>query len=151
MRLYIASDHAGYSLKEHLKKALEGEYKLADFGPENEENVDYPDFALKVAKQVAAENGAIGILVCGTGIGMAMAANKVRGIRAAVLYDEFSARAAKEHNDANVVCVGARTLDEKRAGKLVEVFLNSEFLGRKKEFERHARRIEKIAEIEGLL
>jgi len=112
----MGSDHAGYEMKlvlaEHLK---ERGYDVKDFGTYSTESCDYPDFAKAVAKAVADGEAERGILVCGTGIGMSIAANKVKGIRAAVLSDEFSAQATREHNDANILCLGARVIDNDKA------------------------------------
>lgn len=148
MNYYIASDHAGFVLKNALKEKLWGKFEFVDLGTFLGESVDYPDFAEKLAKKVAEEKSALGVLVCGTGIGMSIAANKVRGIRAATIYDEFSARMAREHNDANIACLGARTIDEKTAVRLVELFLAAQFLGNTKEGERHLKRVKKIEAIE---
>jgi ribose 5-phosphate isomerase B len=144
MRIAIASDHAGFELKEKLKEYLkELGYEYEDFGTHSEESVDYPDYALKVAEYVAEGKCERGILVCGSGIGMSMAANKVPGIRAALCYDTETARLSREHNDANILTLGARLIDEKTAREIVKVWLTTEFAG-----ERHSRRVKKIEEIE---
>lgn len=144
MKIAIGSDHAGFSLKkqvvEHLKeKGLE----VKDFGTYTNDSCDYPDFALKVAEEVVAKNYELGILVCGTGIGISIAANKVPGIRAAACSDTFSARACREHNDANIIAFGERVVGPGLACDIVDIFLNSKFQG-----DRHQRRINKITEIE---
>lgn len=144
MKIAIGSDHAGFSLKkqvlEHLKeKGLE----VKDFGTYTNDSCDYPDFALKVAEEVAAKNYEFGILVCGTGIGISIAANKVPGIRAAACSDTFSAHACREHNDANIIAFGERVVGPGLACDIVDIFLNSKFQG-----DRHQRRIDKITEIE---
>lgn len=149
MQIFIASDHGGFALKEFLKKELAKGNKVKDLGCESKESCDYPDFAEKLAKEVAADGKAVGILCCGTGIGMSMAANKVKGIRAAVVWDEFSAKMAKEHNNANVLCLGGRVLKNGEALKLVSVFLRGTFQGEKKEGERHKKRVGKIDSIGG--
>lgn len=144
--LYIAADHAGYNLKEELKRFFdEVVYPYEDMGSK-ELNLqdDYPDFAVPLARRVAAEENSLGILICGTGVGMCIAANKIKNIRAAVCYDEFTARQSREHNNANILCLGGKTLDPEVAKKMVKVWLETEFSGE----ERHARRLEKINNIE---
>lgn len=144
MKLIIGSDHAGYKLKEELKKYLIAlGHTVEDYGTDSEQNVDYPKFGYAVANKVA-KSGNKGILVCGSGIGMSMVANKVKGIRAAVCHDEYTARVAREHNDANVLCLGARVLTAKKAKKLAKAFLEAKF---SKE-ERHRRRVAEIRKIE---
>ena len=116
----VGSDHAGYELKKELIRHLESRgYDIRDYGTDSTKSCDYPDYAKKVAKAVADGTAQSGLLVCGTGIGMSIAANKVPGIRAAVLSDEFSAQATREHNDANILCLGARVLDTPKAVKLL--------------------------------
>ncbi|AGB20147.1 ribose 5-phosphate isomerase B [Thermoanaerobacterium thermosaccharolyticum] len=140
----IGSDHGGYELKKAIKKHLDEkgiEYK--DFGTFSEESVDYPDFALKVAEAVASGEFDKGILLCGTGVGISIAANKVPGIRAANVSDAFSARYSKEHNNANVLCMGGRVVGPGLAAILVDEWLNAEFQGG-----RHQKRLDKITEIE---
>jgi len=140
----IGCDHAGYVLKEFLKSKLGGEgYKVIDYGTDSEEPVDYPDIAERVALAVRNEEDVLGILVCGTGIGMAIAANKVPGIRAAVCHSPYTARMAKEHNWVNVIAVGARVLEVDDAWKVVKEFLSASFQGG-----RHSRRVEKITALE---
>lgn len=137
----IGCDHAGFEMKlalaEHLK---ERGYTIHDFGTFSTDSCDYPDFAKKVAHAVADKKAELGLLVCGTGIGMSMAANKVKGIRAAVLSDEFSAQATREHNDANILCLGARVLGIEKATKLLDIFLDTPFSNG----ENHIRRIGKL-------
>lgn len=144
--LYIAADHAGYPLKEILKPFLKNEgYEVVDLGAEELDLADdYPDFAAALAQSVVEDDSAGGILVCGTGQGMSVAANKFAGIRAALAYDEFTARAAAEHLNANVLCLGGRTTDPETAKKLIKIWLDTEFLGD----ERYARRIKKIKDTE---
>lgn len=140
----IGADHGGFLLKEEIKKYLDSkglEYK--DFGTFSEESVNYAPIAAKVAHAVADGECEKGILVCGTGIGMSLAANKVKGIRAAVCSDYFSAKYTRLHNDANILCMGARVLGAGLAMELVEVFLGTEFEGG-----RHSARIEEIKKIE---
>ena len=137
----IGNDHAGYEMKlvliEHLKQRG---YEVRDFGTDSTESCDYPDFAKEVAREVVNGDAECGILVCGTGIGMSIAANKVKGIRAAVVSDEFSTKATREHNDANILCLGARVIDNEKAVKLLDIFLDTPF----SEGENHKRRISKL-------
>ena len=144
MRVAIGADHAGYELKEIIKHTLdELRVPYKDFGTESDESVDYPDYAAKVGKGVAAGEFDRGILVCGTGIGMALAANKIAGVRAAPVVDLESARLARSHNDANVLAIGARVTPPERALDLVRLFLKTEFEGG-----RHERRLQKVAALE---
>ena len=144
MRIAIAADHAGFALKEKLLPRLAEEgHDVADFGTHTAEPCDYPDFAERVAHEVVEGRAERGILVCSTGIGMAIAANKVGGVRAAPAEYEDEVRLTREHNDANVLTLGARYIDEDRAVELIRVFLSAEFKGG-----RHARRLAEIAEIE---
>jgi ribose 5-phosphate isomerase B len=144
MKLSIGADHAGFELKEKLKQSLKAKgYDVTDEGTNGPESVDYPDFAAKVAHDVAEKRADMGVLVCGSGVGMAIAANKVHGIRAANVSSEVEAQLSREHNNANVVAVGARFLSTEQAEKLVDTFLKAKFAGG-----RHERRVEKIAELE---
>jgi RpiB/LacA/LacB family sugar-phosphate isomerase len=144
MKVSIGADHAGAEAKDALAAALkERGHEVVDRGTHGGASVDYPDFAAQVARDVSGGAAERGILVCGTGIGMAMAANKVAGIRAAVCHDEFTARMARRHNDANVLCLGARVLPSSRIAELSLQFLDEPFDGG-----RHARRVEKIAALE---
>lgn len=141
--LVIGSDHAGYELKLALKKYLdESNIEYIDMGC-NGEPVDYPDIAAAVCGKITDGTAEKGVLVCGTGIGISMAANKVKGIRAALCENYFSAKFTRLHNDANVICFGGRTTGAGLATELLDVFLNTEFEGG-----RHARRVEKIMELE---
>jgi ribose 5-phosphate isomerase B len=143
-RVCIGADHAGYHVKESIKKLLrDSGYDCDDVGTYTDESVDYPDFARGVAERVASGRCDLGILACGTGIGMAIAANKVPGIRAATAHDAMTARLAREHNDANVLTLGARVLDDTRALEVVREFLDAQFAGG-----RHQRRIDKISEMD---
>jgi ribose 5-phosphate isomerase B len=141
VRIALGSDHAGFRLKEEVAGMLrEMGHEPLDLGTYSDESVDYPDFALKVAESILAGEAVLGILVCGTGLGMAMSANKVPGIRAAAVSDTFSARAAREHNDANVLCIGARVVGKRprpRPGQRLPV--SASFEGG-----RHVRRVGKI-------
>lgn len=147
MKIAIGSDHAGYRLKGDVVALLEDLGHCAiDLGTYAEESVDYPEFAEKVAKAVSQGEADLGILVCGTGLGMAIAANKVRGIRAVTCGDTFSARASREHNDANVLCIGARVTGGGLALDIVRVWLESCFEGG-----RHQRRVSKIMDLESAM
>ena len=144
MKIAIGADHAGFSLKEQLRLKLSGEgHEVLDFGTGSTESCDYPDFAQAVGRDVAQGHSDRGILVCSTGIGMAIAANKVDGVRAAPAENDDEVRFTREHNDANVLTLGAKYLDEARAMELIGIFLQTEFAGG-----RHARRVAKIAQLE---
>jgi ribose 5-phosphate isomerase B len=143
-RIALGADHAGYHAKETVKKFLEqAGYQVDDVGTWSEESVDYPIFARAVAERVASGQDQLGILACGTGIGMAITANKIAGIRAAVAHDAMTARLAREHNDANVLTLGGRVVDDAAAVEIVRDFLNARFAGG-----RHQRRIDEIAELD---
>jgi len=145
MRVVIGSDHAGFEQKERLKEHLVGKgYDLIDVGTANaEDSVDYPDFAVQAGRTVARGEADLGVLVCGTGIGMSIAANKVRGVRAAnVTIPEFAVL-AREHNNANIVTVSARFIPVQVNEEIVDAFLATEFAGG-----RHGMRVEKITEVE---
>lgn len=143
-RIALGADHAGYRVKDRIKELLQ-KYGLevVDFGAHSDDSVDYPDYAFRVARSVSLAESDLGILVCGTGLGMAIAANKFRGIRAATCNDLYTARMAAEHTNANVICVGARVVDSDQACAIVREWLEGRFSGG-----RHQRRIEKIAELE---
>src|SRR5437763_15126017 len=144
MKIAIASDHAGFEEKERLKPLLrELGIQFEDLGTVSEASVDYPDYARKVGDEVAAGHVAQGLLVCGSGTGMAIAANKVPGVRAAVAWNEETARLAREHNDANAVALGARTTPVEKIRGIARAWFNAKF-----DAGRHARRVEKIREIE---
>lgn len=144
--IWLAADHAGFSLKEKLAERLQSEgFELTTLGTTSEESCDYPDFAAELCKKIQDHPKDLGILICGTGIGMCITANKYRGIRAAVVSDEFSARMSREHNQAQVLCLGARVVDENQAFKCAFAFLKAEF---DTENPRHQRRLNKIADIE---
>src|SRR5947199_10562867 len=130
MKIAIGADHAGFSLKEKLRLKLAGDgHQIVDFGTASAESCDYPDFAQFVARDVSQGRSDRGILVCSTGIGMAMAANKISGVRAAPAQSEDEVRLTREHNDANVLTLGAKYVDENRASDLIHVFLNTKFAG----------------------
>lgn len=141
----LGCDHAGYPLKETIKAYLNSvgiQYK--DFGTYSEESVDYPIYAAKTAHAVADGECEKGILCCGTGIGISIAANKVKGIRAAVCSDEYSAEMTRKHNDANILCMGARVISDEKAISLVKIFLSTEALHE----ERHMRRVQMLRDME---
>lgn len=138
MKLAIASDHGGYSLKEQVKKHLSGrELELVDLGTFSEDSVDYPEFGRACALAVANGKADLGIVICGTGIGISIAANKVKGIRCALATNVFMAEMSKRHNDANMLALGGRVLSEEEAVKIVDAWLDNEFEGG-----RHQRRVD---------
>ena len=144
MRIAIGSDHRGFGLKEALKELLaELGHEWVDFGCQTEEPVDYPDIARPLAEAVAGGEYERGILICGSGVGMSIAANKVKGIRAALCHDTFAGRLTRRHNDANVLCLGGWCIGRGVAEDIVRLFLSEDFEGG-----RHARRLEKIRAIE---
>ena len=144
MKIAVGADHAGYRLKQHLSRRLEDQgHQVEDLGTSSEESVDYPDFAAAVARTVAAGGAELGLIVCGTGIGVAMAANKVDGVRAATCNDLFTARMSRAHNDANVLTLGARVVGEGLAEDIVQCFVETRF-----EAGRHQRRLDKIGQLE---
>ncbi|MDP4177278.1 MAG: ribose 5-phosphate isomerase B [Bacillota bacterium] len=144
MNIAIGSDHAGFRLKNEIIKHIEEKgIEFKDYGTYNEDSCDYPDFAEKVASKVASKEFQFGILVCGTGVGIGIAANKVKGIRAVTCSDTFSAHASRQHNDANILCLGQRVIGIGLAFDIVDAFLSAEFEGG-----RHTLRINKITEIE---
>jgi ribose 5-phosphate isomerase B len=144
MKIAIGSDHAGFELKEKLKqRLLQQGVEVDDRGTLNNNSVDYPDFAAAVGRAVASGRAERGLLVCGSGIGMAVAANKVPGVRAANITTEEEARLSREHNDLNVLTMGARILQEDQAFRILEAWLKTEFAGG-----RHQRRVKKISELE---
>jgi ribose 5-phosphate isomerase B len=145
----IGSDHAGFELKEHLKGQLAAMgYEVLDKGTGSKESCDYPDFALAVAEAVSRGEAYRGVLVCGTGAGMAMAANKVPGIRAAACNEVYTAEYCRLHNDANVLTMGARVVDQETADSMLKAFMESGFEGGLPDGDRHNTRVEKIKEIE---
>lgn len=146
MQIALASDHRGYKLKERIKTYLASlGHAVNDCGPINDkESVDYPDYGLKVAMAVSKGDCERGILICGTGIGMSLTANKVNGIRAALCHDFLTTEMSRRHNDANVLCVGADVVKEGRIEDQIKLWLDTEFEGG-----RHERRINKIMNIEG--
>ena len=144
MKIAIASDHRGFHMKARLCQAIqEWHYQVHDFGPESSDSVDYPDYAARVAACVSSGEYDRGILICGTGIGMCITANKFRGVRAAPCHDTVTAEYSRLHNDANILCLSANQLSDQLAEQVVQIWLKTEFEGG-----RHARRLEKISEIE---
>ena len=144
MKIAIGSDHGGVDLKEEIINFLKQQnYDIKDFGTNSNKSCDYPDYALPVAEAIAAKEFDFGILICGTGIGISIAANKVPGVRAALCSDTFSAHSTREHNNANILALGARTTGAGLALDIVKTFLNAKFEG-----DRHQIRIDKITAIE---
>lgn len=145
MKIAVGSDHGGIHLKEHIKEQLQkAGWEVLDCGTNSEASCDYPDYAAKVCAEIAKGTVTRGILVCGTGIGVSISANKCKGIRAALCGDVFSAQMSREHNDANVLCLGERVLGLGLADLIVATWLKAEFAGG-----RHARRVGKIMALEG--
>ncbi|NOX44618.1 MAG: ribose 5-phosphate isomerase B [Caldiserica bacterium] len=137
MKIAIGADHAGYHLKEALREGILAAYEVLDFGTHSPERTDYPRYAFAVGEAVAEGKADLGILICGTGIGMSMAASRVPGIRAALCTNVYMARMARAHNDANVLCLGGRVIGVGLAEEIVRTFLTTAFEGG-----RHARRLE---------
>tara|TARA_B100001029_G_C14954403_1_gene390717 strand:- start:322 stop:759 length:438 start_codon:yes stop_codon:yes gene_type:complete len=139
-KICIASDHAGYNLKEKVKHFLINKnISTIDLGPDNDKSVDYPDFAKKVSRRLKLKKSDLGILICGSGTGMSLSANKIKGIRAAVCYNSRSTRLSRQHNNANIICLGSRLISSKNALNLVNIFLKTKFQGG-----RHLKRVKKI-------
>ena len=139
-KVSLASDHAGFNLKERIKKFLiKKKIKVIELGSKNNSSVDYPDYAKKAARNVLSKKSNVGILVCGSGTGMAMSANKFKKIRAAVCYNKASTRLSRQHNNANIMALGARLTKKSDVMKLVNIFLNTKFEGG-----RHLRRVNKV-------
>lgn len=139
--IFIGADHAGFATKEYLKKFLDkNKIGYKDLSPKLKDGDDYPDHAKKVAKEVAKNKNNKGILICGTGTGMVIAANKVKGIRAALVYDTYSAKKSREDNDANIITLRGRGFSKRRAAKLTKLFLNTHFSN----IPKHKRRIRKL-------
>lgn len=145
MKIAIGNDHAGVDLKNELVDFLTSmDIEVENFGVDTEASMDYPDIAAEVARAIAAGEADLGVIACGTGIGVSMAANKVDGVRAALCSFEYHAKMAREHNDANVCCVGARVIGAELAKEIVRTFVTTEFSG----VDRHARRRDKIMALE---
>jgi ribose 5-phosphate isomerase B len=146
LKIAIGSDHAGYLLKEETKKFLDlKDIPFTDFGTFKIDSSDYPEFAYKVGNAIASKDCDRGILICGTGIGMSITANKIKGIRAAVANNEESAKLSRLHNDANILCLGARIVEPEQALKILDVWINTSFEGG-----RHQKRINLITQLTGL-
>ena len=140
MKFYIACDHAGFNIKDKVKKIVESlGHTIVDLGTNSSDRVDYPDFAHKLSLEVLKDEGSYGILICGTGIGMSLAANKHKGIRAALCHDAYTAKMARAHNDANVLCFGERVVGLGVVESIIESWCNTSFEGG-----RHANRVKKI-------
>ncbi len=138
-KILIASDHAGFKLKKQLIPLIEKKFSLNDLGPENDNSIDYPDLALKLSKKISKSKSHFGILICGSGMGMAMAANKVKNVRAALCYSTKNTKLSRLHNNANIITLGSRLTSKKKAIQLINLFLSTKFEGG-----RHLRRIKKI-------
>ena len=138
-KILIASDHAGFKLKSKLIPLLKKKFKIDDFGPSNEKPVDYPDLASKVSNKISKNKRLFGILICGTGTGMAIASNKVKNVRAALCYNRKNTELSRLHNNANIITLGSRLTSKKKAIQLINLFLSTKFEGG-----RHLRRIKKI-------
>lgn len=139
-KVYIATDHAGYALKAYVKDYVTSlGHEIIDLGPDSADRVDYPDYAKKCADAVVADENSCGILICGTGIGISIAANKVTGVRAALCHNTYTAKLTREHNDANILCFGERVVGKGVIESMIETFLATEFEGG-----RHATRVDKI-------
>jgi len=142
MKFYIATDHAGYAVKEFTKDIVTSlGHEIIDLGPDSADRVDYPDFAKKCAEAVLADKGSFGILICGTGIGISISANKIAGIRAGLCHDAYTASMCRAHNDANILAFGERVVGRGVIESMIEAFCNTEFEGG-----RHAGRVDKIEE-----
>ncbi len=140
MKFYIATDHAGYALKAFVKEYITGRgHEIIDLGPDSADRVDYPDFGRRCAEAVKADKGSFGIVICGTGIGISMAANKVEGIRAALCHDAYTASMARAHNDAQILAFGERVVGKGVVESMLDAFMDTEFEGG-----RHASRVAKI-------
>jgi ribose 5-phosphate isomerase B len=144
MRIAVGSDHRGFDVKRRIVSALQQlGHEVLDLGPESSDSVDYPDFAFQVAQAVGTGRVDRGILICGTGIGMCIAANKVKGVRAAPCHDSITAEMSRRHNNANVMCLSADLLGDELIDRMVRIWLETEFEGG-----RHARRVDKITRFE---
>ena len=138
-KIFIASDHAGYKLKNKVISKFSKTQKIIDLGPETNKSVDYPDYAKKLSKKVASNKGSFGILVCGSGMGMAITANKTKNIRAALCYSKKNTKLSRLHNNANIITLGERLIDKNKAISLIKIFLSTKF-----EAGRLLRRVKKI-------
>jgi len=138
-KIFISSDHAGYNLKKNIIKKFSKKQKIVDLGPSSNNSVDYPDYAHKLSKKVATNKGSFGILICGSGMGMSITANKNKKIRAALCYSIKNTKLSRLHNNANIITLGERLINKNKAFNLIKVFLSTKFEGG-----RHLRRVKKI-------
>ena len=138
-KIFIASDHAGYNLKNSVISKFSKKQKIIDLGPDLKVSVDYPDYAKKLSRKVASNKGSFGILICGSGMGMSIAANKTKNIRAALCYNKKNTKLSRLHNNANIITLGERLINKKKAINLIKIFLSTKFEGG-----RHLRRVKKI-------
>ena len=138
-KIFIASDHAGYNLKKNIVSKFSKTHKIIDLGTNSKNSVDYPDFAKKLSKKVAYTNSSFGILVCGSGMGMSITANKTKNIRAALCYSKKNTKLSRLHNNANIITLGERLIDKNKAFSLIKIFLSTNFEGG-----RHLRRVKKM-------
>ena len=138
-KIFISSDHAGFNLKKSIIQKLSKTQKIVDLGPSSDKSVDYPDYARKLSKKVLSSNGSFGILICGSGTGMSISANKNKKIRAALCYSVKNTKLSRLHNNANIITLGARLINKNKAFNLIRVFLNTKFEGGS-----HLRRVKKI-------
>ena len=130
MKIALASDHGGYQMKNIIAQNLKNQgFEIHDLGTNSEESVDYPDFAQRVVQEILSQKAELGILVCGTGIGISIAANRHKGIRAALLYDDYVAQVAREHNNANILCFGGRTMKIEDVMRRIDIFLKAKYEG----------------------
>ena len=140
MKIALAADHGGYQMKNLIAQTLKNQgFEIEDLGTDSEESVDYPDFAQRVVQEILSQKAELGILVCGTGIGISIAANRHKGIRAALLYDDYVAQVAREHNNANILCFGGRTMKIEDVMRRIDIFLKAKYEGG-----RHDRRLCKL-------
>ena len=138
-KIYIASDHAGFKLKNIVLSKLSKNKKIIDLGPNSNNSVDYPDYAKKLSKKIASNKGSFGILICGSGMGMAITANKIKNVRAALCYSNKNTKLSRLHNNANIITLGERLISKNKAINLIKIFLSTKFEGG-----RHLRRIKKM-------
>ena len=138
-KIYIASDHAGFKLKSSILSKFAKKKKIIDLGPNSSISVDYPDYAKKLSKKIASDKGSFGILICGSGMGMAITANKIKNVRAALCYSNKNTKLSRLHNNANIITLGERLISKNKAINLIKIFLRTKFEGG-----RHLRRIKKM-------
>ena len=138
-KIFISSDHAGFNLKKSIIQKFSKKQKIVDIGPSSNKSVDYPDYARKLSKKILSNNGSFGILICGSGIGMSITANKNKKIRASLCYSVKNTKLSRLHNNSNIITLGARLINKNKAFNLIRVFLNTKFEGG-----RHLRRVKKI-------